>query len=223
MRRALVLAAAAIAVVAGISLAVPVTFSDGNVLGAKQLNDDFASVEQRLSALEARTGTGSRYTVRVSQIVALRGTLISALCNAGDRVVGGACSASKSGGGPMNIWKSEPIIGKTQGWACGADVGMFSNVVVALAICAGTGNDRSTDAGISEPIDAGQCPGSAIWRSVQRTPTPSCEICAAERCCDALNGCLLGGGCAGLDNHGISDSLAGALRACISAKCSCTF
>jgi hypothetical protein len=222
MRRALVLGAAAVVVIAGMSLAVPVTFSDGNVLGAKQLNDDFANVEQRLNALEARAGTGARYQVRVSQIVALRGTPIAALCNAGDRLVGGACSMGKSGS-PMNIWRNEPMIGKTQGWACGADAGIFPNTIIALAICVGTGNDTSTDAGIAEPVDAGQCPGSAIWRSIQHTPSPSCEVCAAERCCDALNGCLLGGGCEGLDNTGVSDALAGALRACIGSKCGCTF
>lgn len=46
--------------VAGASMAVPVTFSDGNVLNAQQLNDNFADLEQKLAALAGSNKSGTR-------------------------------------------------------------------------------------------------------------------------------------------------------------------
>jgi hypothetical protein len=223
VRRALILAGALVLfAIAGVSFAVPVSFSDGNVLTAEQLNDDFTNVEQRLSALESKLGTGERYVVTVSQTVAHAGTPIAALCNPGDRVVNGACYAS-AWGSSMNIWMNQPIVVGTNGWTCGADAGIYANVIHALATCVGNGVDRSTDAGIAKPVDAGRCPGSAIWEGAQHQPSGACQMCAAEQCCPALDACLLDPGCpSAIDVKGPTNSVFDQLSTCIGSKCGCS-
>ncbi len=66
-RRALVVAAVlAVSVTAGVGLAVPTTFQDGQILKAADLNGNFADLETRVAALEgfkARATKGEKYSV----------------------------------------------------------------------------------------------------------------------------------------------------------------
>jgi hypothetical protein len=61
-RRLLVVTGALVVLGAGarLTLAVPVSFTDGNVLTAQQLNDNFADIDQRLTALAGHDVAGTR-------------------------------------------------------------------------------------------------------------------------------------------------------------------
>jgi hypothetical protein len=73
-RRILIVAGSLILLaITGVTLAVPVTFSDGNVLTAKQLNDNFADIDQRLSAA-GNHGDVSGSRLREKFILASDGT-----------------------------------------------------------------------------------------------------------------------------------------------------
>lgn len=49
--------------VIGAAVAVPVTFSDGNVLTSAQLNANFSNLEQRMAAAEKRLSGNGKYTI----------------------------------------------------------------------------------------------------------------------------------------------------------------
>lgn len=215
MRRTVIICGSLVLLaIGGISFAVPVSFTDGNVLTAKQLNDDFTSVENRLAALEAPGGPGARYVVKASIVVPGNspGHPIIALCNPGDRVLMGSCTGDNAA--PLTIWKNEPVIVGTNGWRCGANV-MYgiAQSLQALAVCSGTGPDRSLDGGID--VEAGTCPGTAAWRSAQFPPSASCQACAATLCCTELTACLLGGCPIGNGNNSLSNAVA----TCMSNSC----
>src|SRR5881394_1608404 len=61
VRRALVVGGSLVLfAVAGVTFAVPVTFTDGNVLTAQQLNDNFADLEQRIATEANHDTAGTR-------------------------------------------------------------------------------------------------------------------------------------------------------------------
>jgi hypothetical protein len=142
VRRALVLSAALLSFGAGVCLGVPITFTNGSVLTANQLNTNFANLEQRLNALEASAGTGREYTVEASSgaIMANRpGGPASALCKPGDHVLMGSCWGDRAGG-TLLIYDEQPIFSGTNGWQCSADnPSSFEGTLHVLAVCTGAG------------------------------------------------------------------------------------
>jgi hypothetical protein len=146
VRRALLASGALLLFGAGVCFAVPVTFTNGSVLTAAQLNGNFTNVEQRLSALEATQGGGFEYAVQATGNVAANqpGGPVLALCKPGERVVMGSCWSDRAGGALL-IYDEGPIFSGTNGWKCSADdPSPEDGTLHVLAVCTSNAPDGGT-------------------------------------------------------------------------------
>jgi hypothetical protein len=98
LRRAVMLGGALILFIGiGAALAVPVTFSDGTVLSAAQLNSNFANLEQRMAAAEKRLTDNGKYSIGANYCAA---TATSVTGNIGGYVAAKALCVTACGASP---------------------------------------------------------------------------------------------------------------------------
>ncbi len=109
-RRAIVIAGSIVllATAGGVGFAVPVTFADGNVLTAAQLNNNFSNLEQRLTAVERRLNGSGKYSMGATYCGA---TATSYTGNLGGYVTGkGLCEATCGGSRSAHMCVTEEVL-----------------------------------------------------------------------------------------------------------------
>jgi hypothetical protein len=109
LRRALILGGSLILFVGvGTAIAVPVTFSDGNVLTSAQLNSNFGNLEQRMTSVEQRLTDKGKYSIGATYCGA---TAANYTGNIGGYVAGKTlCQATCANSGTAHMCVTEEIL-----------------------------------------------------------------------------------------------------------------